>query len=59
MNEDKNVKKIRKASLVLEDQIVETIYDKKLEQTQFAVYKNKKVAKMTYLCKVRNEARQN
>ena len=43
MNEDKNVKKIRKASLVLEDQIVETIYDKKLEQTQFAVYKNKKV----------------
>lgn len=43
MNENKNVKKNRKASLVLEDQIVETIYDKKKEETQFAVYENGEV----------------
>jgi hypothetical protein len=36
-------KKQRRASLVLEDKIIETIYDKKTEQTQFAVYANSKV----------------
>jgi len=40
MNENKNIKKIRKASLASEDKVAETIYDSKLEQTQFAVYRN-------------------
>jgi len=35
-----NNKKNRKASLVLADQIVETVYDSKQEQTQFAIYKD-------------------
>lgn len=38
-----NQKKIRKASMVLENQIVETVYDSKKEITRFAVYENKKV----------------
>jgi predicted HTH domain antitoxin len=49
MNENKNVKKNRKASLVLEDQIVETVYDQKAEQTQFAVYKNGHVEFLEYV----------
>lgn len=40
MNEDKNVKKNRKASLVLDNKLAETVYDKKKQQTKFVVYKN-------------------
>ncbi len=41
MNENKNKqKKNRKASLVLENKIIETIYDAQSEKTQFAVYEN-------------------
>ncbi len=35
-----NTKKTRKASLVLEDQIIETVYDAIKEETRFAIYKN-------------------
>ncbi len=45
---DKN-KKTRKASLVFEDKIAETVYDPLLEKTQFVVYQN---GKMEYLEKV-------
>ncbi|MES2224283.1 MAG: hypothetical protein V4469_05135 [Patescibacteria group bacterium] len=38
-----NNKQQRKASLVFEDQIVETIYDQKQETTRFAIYKNGEV----------------
>ena len=40
MNEDKNVKKNRKASLVSSNKIAETIYNKKKQQTQFTIYEN-------------------
>jgi len=38
MNENK--KKTRKASMILDGQIIETVYNPKEERTQFAVYKN-------------------
>ncbi|MCX6753005.1 MAG: hypothetical protein NTW62_01500 [Candidatus Nomurabacteria bacterium] len=40
---NKNNKKIRKASIVLDGQVIETIYNSKTEKTQFAVYKDKKI----------------
>ncbi len=40
MNENKNKKKIRKASLVSGDKIAETVYDKQKQQTQFVIYKD-------------------
>src|SRR3989344_564411 len=40
MNENKNVKKNRKASLTSDGKIAETVYDKKKQQTQFVIYTN-------------------
>lgn len=41
MNENK--KKIRKASMILDGKIIETVYDQKEEKTQFAVYENNEI----------------
>jgi predicted HTH domain antitoxin len=41
MNENK--KKIRKSSMILDGQVVETIYNQKEEKTQFAVYRDNQV----------------
>jgi len=43
MIEEKNIRKNRKASMILDGQIVETVYKPKEERTQFAVYKDKKI----------------
>jgi len=40
MNKDENKKKNRKASMVSDGQVIETIYNSKEEKTLFAVYKN-------------------
>ena len=55
MNEDKNVKKNRKASLVLDDKIAETVYDKKLHQTQFVDYKD---GEIKFLDKVKQDGQE-
>ena len=55
MNEDKNVKKNRKASLVSDDKIAETVYDKKKQQTQFVVYKD---GEIKFLDKVKQDGQE-
>ena len=55
MNEDKNVKKIRKASLVLDDKIAETVYDKEKRQTQFVIYKD---GEIKFLDKVKQDGQE-
>jgi hypothetical protein len=55
MNEDKNAKKNRKASLVLDDKIAETVYDKKQKKTQFVVYKN---GEIKFLDKVKQDGQE-
>ena len=55
MNEDKNIKKNRKASLVLDDKIAETVYDKKQHQTQFVIYKD---GEIKFLDKVKQDGKE-
>jgi len=43
MIKEKNIRKNRKVSMILDGQVVETIYNSKEEKTQFAVYKNNEV----------------